>query len=278
MSAPSPKFAAGERCYLLGGRECIYVAETADGHVVRRVIEIERGDGEIAEVEADLEHAPAVYARPPKAKLDEEVARLNALIDERGRELNKLCVAIRDTQRDTTALRAKLSQHEALKYIDDFLEGRFEWVVWCDYQLPRVMRRQDALAVDGYPRETKLLSLYGSSRGDLLWRVNAYHDGSGSKADVYLCKTEAEAIAKRQALFDASVAEWREQRKSRPDAWSACCSWAQSKGASEALTIPDDLATCVRERSLKSALEDLGRAEAEVEKKRAVVAALRGTA
>ena len=233
MSAPSPKFAAGERCYLLGGRECIYVAETADGHVVRRVIEIERGDGEIAEVEADLEHAPAVYARPPKAKLDEEVARLNALIDERGRELNKLCVAIRDTQRDTTALRAKLSQHEALKYIDDFLEGRFEWVVWCDYQLPRVMRRQDALAVDGYPRETKLLSLYGSSRGDLLWRVNA---------------------------------------------WSACCSWAQSKGASEALTIPDDLATCVRERSLKSALEDLGRAEAEVEKKRAVVAAPRGTA
>lgn len=119
MSAPSPKFAAGERCYLLGGRECIYVAETADGHVVRRVIEIERGDGEIAEVEADLEHAPA---------------------------------------------------------------------------------------------------------------------------------------------------------------WSACCSWAQSKGASEALTIPDDLATCVRERSLKSALEDLGRAEAEVEKKRAVVAAPRGTA
>ena len=84
-----------------------------------------------------------------------------------------------------------------LKDIRNYIKGDFEYFACPDNYSPPFIKKKDAFLEidDRYDNgKTRLLSLYGKSNGDLLWKVNQYSDGSGSDSLAIPCKTKEDAI------------------------------------------------------------------------------------
>lgn len=227
----------GDTVYLSNGSEAVYMAAHGKHHLVRRLFETVDGEGETRTTEGQIEEWSGVFTEPPVAKVHAEVAALLAQRQALASEVGLLRMQKREAEADTTSLKARLQEHEALRRVDDFLAGRFEWVVVSSYGLPKVKPRDEALkTTDSYDRERyRLLTLYGGSKGDLSWHLNRYSDHSGNNEEVWLCFTEEEARQKVQALYDEAVAEWR----LNPQKNYKARSWAE--GAPEWLVVPEEV-------------------------------------
>lgn len=211
-------FKTGDTVFLAHGAEAVYLAKMDDGgHVVRGLYEYPWGD-ETHTAMGDPMMVPAVFAAPPKQKIAAELADYMQRQDAARAELATLRGQVNEARRDlknadadNRALRAKLAQNEALKYIDDYLEGRLEWcLVYAGWYAPKIGRVKDTLAFieNGRNHGVRLLTLCGKSAGDLQWRVGSYLDEGGSSVKVWLFKTEDEAKAKAQSLYDEELAGW----------------------------------------------------------------------
>lgn len=271
---------AGDRCFLMHGQEVEYVAPYADGHVVRRLLLVVDSDGEEQEVRGSLDEVDEVFAQPPRVKFDEYIASVQKRITELRAECAEAQALRDEAKADASAMRARLAQHEALKRIDDYLEGRFEWVVTDVNSTLKVEKISDAFAYrDGYDRGLKLVTLFGESKRDLQWRINDYRDGSGSWGRMWPCATEDEAKAKASSIFMAEVEEWRKKCASDKgaDVWTKARSWA-SEPRPDWMVVPQDFADYVRASRVRQARENVERAEKSAAEARAALAKAEGTA
>lgn len=146
-----------------------------------------------------------LYAKPPVAQIDAEVARMRQERTELELTLNQLHLRIEEQQARLSSLCEELEKVAPLENIRRFLQGPPTHFVHLGYRSIKIITREDAKC--RYHKDgVRLLVLYGNSKGDLAWQLNTYKDGSGSYQTVYPCYSEEEARAKAKALVEEQVA------------------------------------------------------------------------
>ena len=210
------KFHPGQEVYLSDGQACEFVGGVAGEYVVRPSL--------YDEYEEPCFGSPrvvaAVFAKPPVAKLEAECAVLTAQLVEARRELSEIQKARLDEEREISARKKRLAEHDKLARVDDFINGRITHVVDTAGDEVRVRTFADAFDYkNDYGRKDgmKLLWLFGRPEGPF-YGLNTYKDGSGSNCEIIPCRSEEEAAeeARRivhfrfeQYLSDADKSDYR---------------------------------------------------------------------
>jgi hypothetical protein len=216
------EYEVGRAYWLRDGREVEYLALTAAGqHVVAPVIELETYDGR------ELGRGPAeftseLFAKAPVEKRSEEIVALEVKVRElekRKAELFSECV---NSEREVRARLDKLKKFAGLERIEDFVEGRVTHVVIENYGdtiydvVPLDNLQQYSDSYTRKPEGIKLISLFGSTGGDLQWRSNQWRDESGTWRMIVPCSSEEEGQARRLDLIAEGLAShWAEYRSDR---------------------------------------------------------------
>jgi hypothetical protein len=140
--------------------------------------------------EKDLADWEARYDRD-KARYVEDIKRLERSRAELRVKLNDVIAAL------------KTDQTAALQHFADVVAGQFQWVVEKDYGVPKLYSIDHLGEVDheNWGAQLKALTVWGKTKGDWLFRLNHYSDGSGSGRDVYFFKTKDEALAKMKEIL-----------------------------------------------------------------------------
>jgi len=206
------KFEKGQEVYGIDGRAASYIASHQGEHIVSPWVEDDDG----APWASEAETWSQVFTKPPRDKLDADVAELTAKAAQLRKEIHELGVQKRESERSQQATKERLMQHEALKRIDDYLQGKFTLFLELPQysSVPRIRKLGEVIENGDGERSTynprlRLLSLYGDSKGDLNWGVSRYYDGSGSNEQVFPIDSEDEGIAIIRKRFAKMVADWR---------------------------------------------------------------------
>ena len=278
---PTP-IKAGDTVYSADGGMALYVAHArGGGHIVQPLIE--DGDG-FSEPESHyvdgVEIWPNCHRKPPQLKLDTEIRAQTEKLAALRREIAEAERTKREAQRDGAALLDRLKQNAALRYVDDLMAGNLPplCVRFDAYSGPSIVPTADALknpdADRGYREPAfKLLTLFGSSKGDLQWRLNAYHDGSGNwPMELFFARTEEEAIAEIRRRYALEVDGWRQRPDDRKH-YGDAVGWAHKLPA-EWLDVPDDVQAYISAAKRKHAEEAAAKARDELAKAQAKLDAL----
>ncbi len=204
-------FNAGETVFTLGGQEVEYVASAGSKHLVRPIYDTDHGSWAGDEFIADV-----VFKTPPTEKLHAEVKELEAKLHGLRAQAWEAQREVRDAEAPAASRMKELAKLEPLKRLEDFIAGRItHFVETSDYSYGvRVVTFKEAMEKEGrYDRGFRLLSLFGSSNGDLAFRVNRYSDGSGLWTDSEPFCTEEDALDRaRQIVLEKSDKAMRENR------------------------------------------------------------------
>lgn len=106
---------------------------------------------------------------------------------------------------------AKTSAIPALSRIQDFIDGKVTHYVREQYGTIEIIKKADSGKPDyngRVPDDFKLLTLYGSSKGDLSWKIHEYSDGGFSLTCVP-CTSYEEAISEATKIATRLFAESR---------------------------------------------------------------------
>ncbi|MBN8803610.1 MAG: hypothetical protein J0H81_00580 [Sphingopyxis terrae] len=168
----------------------------------------------------------AIFAKPPLASIDADIAAASARLAEINEALTDAECALNAKQREVLARIEKLQAFDGLQRIEDYIDGKMtHFVVQSGYQQNsvRIMEADELLNSKndrGYSNgDTKLLCLFGTTqsygqpkeRRTVEWRLNQYYDGSGSWTKVVPATSHEEAVTiaheHLQAIFDGYFAE-----------------------------------------------------------------------
>ncbi len=230
MSASSdiiPK--KGTTVYSRHGHQAYYVGylEQQKIHVVEVILRAIDGAGDECDVSGPTETWSEVFTSAPKEVVEKELVALQAKVSEAQSALYKVREENRLMDKEIEARKARLKQHEALKYLDDYIAGRITHYVVADHygEKGSNWRIIDVKTPDNasgnldqwerkgwLPRDgkTKLLSLFGASGGQLDWQLNHYSDGSGiTRTTAYPCLSLHEAVSKVDSLTQVVINAWR---------------------------------------------------------------------
>lgn len=263
MSAAT--FASGDVVYTRDGVKCSYVSTAEDQHVVRPFQRY--GDEEDL---GDLRFVEEVRSTPPTDVLHAEIAELTQRAESLEEQIHQLEQSHRRATHESTALLARLKRHDALKHLEDFIEGRITHFVSVSWSGVEVRDRESALALDEdrYRRRQRLLSLYGDSNGDLSWQLNRYGDGSSSWEDrVIPCLSLDDARAKAADFCDRHYAAVRAKREHLNGSFL-------KSAAALGFPLPDDLVRVDREARLANEQRLLRDAEKSLADRRAALDAV----
>lgn len=203
-------FNRGDTVYAIDGQQGEYLMAYEDAHLVLPHF---REDGEPWDGEP-WPGGPAVwqeaFTKPPVPVVHEDVAAARVELDELAKKVREAEQQLRtmreertQLQRDQSAVRARLQEHEALRNIDAFLAGSItHFVVDVDY-VPAIQTAQETMEHrDGYRKSIRLLGLFGDEeRAAVRWRVTTYGDGSGLMNEVIPCLSLQEAQDRARALL-----------------------------------------------------------------------------
>lgn len=189
----SEKFTEGQEVYDGHGCEYIYVGCVGGKHAARPWYEV-GSDSQLADEPIFVSE---LFATVPVQKRSDTLAALESQIAEKRAELRSVSAEVQATSAERSAMLARLKQREALRRIDDFIEGRMTHVVTLDYNGVAI-KSISTMEKEGesYDRGIRLISLYGNSKGDLHWQINRYKDDSGNWAEIWPCCSESEAMEK----------------------------------------------------------------------------------
>lgn len=254
MGAFDPK--RGQTVYAADGRKGEFVAKVENGpFIVRPIFEGADYSGEdIREYADGLAEFPEAFAKPPRAKLDEQIAGLNEKADQLRKEIRDLENRKREEERATLE-RAKLyAKHEALVMIDHFLANEItHFVTTKQYGQDVVIQTFDDFMQDkndyGRVRGMKLLSLFGDSKGALTWQRSSYSDSSGSGWTYCRpCLSYEQAMEIAAEELEAKWASHRASTDRRVWTFEPSIASADNLG----IPVPDDIRTEVREWRLNA--------------------------
>lgn len=195
--------------YLLDGSAVVVIEATKAGVLCYKLYERE---GE--QIESDeIICVPKVYDTAPTEKLDERVKYL----ENRIAELQIKRTALDQDQRESEArqreIQSKFDRHAQLKTLMDYIDGKITHYVIEHYWSWEIIPFNKALCgSEDYKKPLKLLTLFGSSCGQLDWRLNYYRDGSGGSDLVYPATSEAEALEiVRRMILEKSLEGLRDE-------------------------------------------------------------------
>lgn len=264
------KFNRGDTVFDIHGRQGAYIASYGGYHLVAP----EYDGGDYGEPSWGApEQWDQIYLNPPTQKLEAKVDELDKLITEKRNELKRVNTELDQAGRQYQEQLKKLKQHQALRRIEDYLDGKFtHFLHVCDYYGPKIITKDEALDQnDRWDKELKLLTLFGDTKGDLQWRINKYRDGSGNSwNDVHPVSSEEEAIAIARRLFADAVTEWREQEKKH---YGRAVNWA-NRNEKGWLDVPGDLRDYLRGLELSAKQGAIETARKALEKAQADLDAL----
>ncbi len=244
---------AGETVYSNNGAMAVYVSQAqGGGHIVQPLIE--EGDG-VTEPESYYADGvaiwPSVYREAPRQKLEAEIAAQAEKLATLRRE-----VAEAERQRmqatiDQRAVRERLAQHEALLYLDDFLNAKItHYVLELDGQVQvldsEAFNKQRGL---GYSeRVLTLIARVSDGKTALRWFIKT-PDGVGGR-EIASYPDEQAARAQAHALVTEKMKEaLRQLRQGYSYGLDAAMSNAKALG----MPVLPELLDLVREPRIKAA-------------------------
>jgi hypothetical protein len=211
--------------YLKNGKavEVVSVLPDGQGFVVRDYFEtFGEVDGEpVLEVDDRVHIVKRVFDEAPTEKIHAEVAeaqqRLADIVGKISEARNELRVV--EQERKTVLL--KLQQVPALRRLEDWIDGKVTHFVTLSYGTVSIIPKDEMIcdsdAEDKWrrPKRLKLITLFGDSGGDLMWRASQYRDGSSSLDKAcHLCCSEEEARTLAAQIIDHELSAervvWRE--------------------------------------------------------------------
>lgn len=270
-------FNAGDVVYSPRGQQFEYVARAMDGHIVRPVFESDYDEPHYG----DPELHPQVFGEIPANKYAADVAETLEKLEAAKEQLTEVRLEIAAAEREREELRKRLLAHPNLEPLADWLDGKITHVATFSQYGGGIKIQTIAEAVlpnshdDRRNGEVRLLALYGGYTGpetkdrygndNLRWQLNSYRDGSGSNLICILGTSEDNVKERLQRYLDA------EFKKS--DRYTEHVSWAES-AIRLGLSVPEKLATAVAERQETVRLAEVKRAQEELQRATANVAAL----
>lgn len=196
--------------YLIDGSVVELVETCQNGFLVHRLYE----DGETGELISDdkIRWVEQVFDAAPTVKFSEEVLRLSGKVADLQRQISEQQASVSEGLARYTETMAKLKRHEQLRLLEDFLDGKITHYVICSW-VPKIVPFESALCEFSPRGGTKLLALFGDSKGDLQWRINQYRDGSGTYRDAYPCTSEQQAkeVLAKWLANRFTAGEWNER-------------------------------------------------------------------
>lgn len=239
-------FKIGDLVYSVDGYLGSYVAPCEEGHIVAQVYAGEDGEDHYGQPEKWQE----VFLNAPIARRDERLTQLQNQISDAQKTLDLILESTRLAKAESARILISCSRHKQLSRLENYLDGKFHYFLYDEWQKPRIVSKEDSLRYDedGRGQKLKLLTLFGDAKGNLQWEINAYPGGGGSWSYVHPCETLQEANALAQSLFDEQADQWRKSVKSKGQGHKAL-EWAKSG----MFLVPDDVAEFNYQRDLERA-------------------------
>lgn len=144
-----------------------------------------------------------VFENPPEVIINKQIENKKQELQNLVEEVNKYKDQFRIYEEAEKKMSAFKDKYLALNRICDFLDGKLTHYVKVLYtnKITITTPKEETCSSgdsSGYGSEkvydTKLLTLFGKSNGDLSWRLNQYKDGSGCSYEVYPCSSYEEAL------------------------------------------------------------------------------------
>ncbi|MDN7848093.1 hypothetical protein [Burkholderia seminalis] len=256
----------GDEVYDIRGRAADYVARTEDGHIVRPVYEHE--DREISYGKPEV--WSEVFVTPPVEKLHADIVALQADLAAARDSLQEVRAVRIAEDREYAARAALRKQFAQLKKLDDFIAGKItHFVVTQKYSEKISIQTFDDFMkpADRYERSTRLISLFGDSKGELGWYCNQWSDpgSNGHNGECFPATSLEEAQQIAAECIEKRFAAAREAEHGGLAAELVAAS------AALGVSVPQDVCERaaefneqVRISNLKHAREQLAKAEAAV--------------
>lgn len=209
-----------------------------------------------------------LFDEAPSPVIAEDIVKLEKRHKELGDQIRQARKELARMEQDVEAHRKRYAHIPQLAQLDQFLDGKITHYVLNmsekDYSLPRIITIEQATGGE-YDREKlgRLLALFGRSKGQLDWRLNAYNDGSGHYTSCVPCLSYEEALA----VLTKRVHEKMQTAKTQ-NLIDLCREYD--------IPIPDGYLEEVRYQQIELARETLKRARVEHEKALDVLNKLEG--
>jgi len=184
--------------FLEDGIEVTIITSFHGGHVVRSLFE-EGGS-------SDPFCVDRVFASPPAVRQHASITKLEERITELAAQKKALHAEVAALEKERDAKLAKFRPLRQTRVLEMYLDNAITHLVTEDYGQFRIMTRKDFQCSDD-KRALKLLTLYGTTEGNLEWRLNHYRDGSGHNTTVAPCASEAEAVETLKGMIAAHFCE-----------------------------------------------------------------------
>lgn len=146
-----------------------------------------------------------VYDVPPKIKFSDEIVELGKSIDVLTQQKLDIEESISNLKEKEKCVLDKLKNFDKLQYLLDFIDGKITHYVFIKYSTIEIVEYKDSKSEYGH--DMKLLSLFGSTKGDITWRINQYSDGSGANTEVVPCLSYEMALSEAQKYVDKIISE-----------------------------------------------------------------------
>lgn len=199
-------FETGQRVYSAGGASALYVAKIGSGHVVQPFILSDCDEDGYYNEGIDL--WDKVYAKPPREVLDAECQRLREQVVAIRQELTDLQSQRQSLASERQALMDRLQQHEALRYLDDFLNAKITHYVLQDgedggWKVLDTKAFCDARPYGYYERTLTLYAGVRNNKQDLAWKIK--NESSLSHKEIFAFPSEELATEKARSIVAAEL-------------------------------------------------------------------------
>lgn len=187
-----------QTAYLLDGTMVHAHYKIDNQYVVENLLEINPFDGDEDEFELSGRKffVDNIYHEEPTNALGKGIAKARETLSEINKNINDARNEFKTKEREHKETLDKFAKIPALKHVLDFINGDFEYFAYPEAygnEASIGTKNKDLECDDNYDRDTKLLTLFGRTKGDLEWQLNRYSDGSGSSSIVQPCKTIEDA-------------------------------------------------------------------------------------
>lgn len=166
--------------YLRNGQEVKVLKQIEDGYLVQEIHFYEDQDysDEWVDERIIFVKTGEIYKNPPLKKFSDEIDKLQAKITELICKKNDFTAEFEKLKKEKEEKLKDFKKYEALKHIDRFLNAGITHYVILSSWRPEIIDFNDARC--SYDKKNlKLLTLFGTSEGNLEWKLNSYSDGSG---------------------------------------------------------------------------------------------------
>jgi hypothetical protein len=255
----------GQTVYDRGGYEHEFDRALSDTEwLVFPLVEVSGWEGECELVRGErvaIMNPKMLYAKPPKPvvrrDIDEATQQLAALQE----QLRTARADIRQFELEAKAREERILRHEKLKLLDDWIGGNITHLLHVQRFSPfKITEAKDETTDDGdrYSRKKKLklLTLWGSSDGDLQWNIGQYSDASGGTSQIIPFGSYEAALDHVRAAVEAEFAAWLKDRTNAELNVSRTYTNAKTFN----LPIPDEVEETFRLQRIASAQRDADRA------------------